>query len=100
MKQNRPWLPTAILAGVAILLAVFAIVVVPRLGEPPQGDGDQPDPIIFFAFHGQDVVRISVTHGFMMAVVERAGAEWRVVEPTASTADRPSSTRTRISSPS
>ena len=87
MKQNRPWLPTAILAGVAVLLAVFAIWVVPQLGEPPQGDGDQPDPIILFAFQGQDVVRMSVTQGFMMAVVERTGLGWQVVSPTAGEAD-------------
>jgi hypothetical protein len=87
VKQNRPWLPTAILVGVAVLLAVFAIWVVPQLGEPPQGDGNQPDPLIFFTFHGEDVVRISVTQGYLMSVVERSGTEWRVVEPTASTAD-------------
>ena len=87
MKQNRPWLPTAILAGVAVLLAAFAIWVVPQLGEPSQGDGDQPATVIFFKFSGEDVVRISVTHGFLMAVVERSGLEWRVVEPTASIAD-------------
>jgi hypothetical protein len=87
VKQNKPWLPTAILAGVAVLLAAFAIWVVPQLGEPPQGDKDQPEPIIFFAFQGQDVVRISVTQGFMIAVVERSGLEWRIVEPTASMAD-------------
>lgn len=87
MRQNRPWLPTAILAGVAVLLAAFAIWVIPQLGQPPQGDSNQPTPQILFGFAPSDLVRISVTQGFLMTSVERVGLEWRVVSPTAGEAD-------------
>jgi hypothetical protein len=87
VNQRKPWLPTAILAGVAVLLAAFAIWIVPLLGKPSESDNVQPTPIAFFEFGGGDIVRISVTKGFLMTAVERTGAEWRVTAPTPSEAN-------------
>jgi len=87
VNQRKPWLPTAILGGVAVLLAAFAIWIVPLLGKPAESDNVQPTPIAFFEFGGGDIVRISVTKGFLMTTVERTGAEWRVTAPTPSEAN-------------
>ena len=69
MNQRKPWLPTAILGGIAVLLAAFAIWIVPLLGKPSESDNVQPTPIAFFEFGGGDIVRISVTKGFLMTTV-------------------------------
>jgi hypothetical protein len=87
MKQPRPWLPTAILLGVAVLLAIFSILIVPKLGAPRQSDSDQPTPVVFFEFIASDIVEISVTQGFLMTTVERVGSEWRIASPAAGAAD-------------
>jgi hypothetical protein len=87
VNQRKPWLPTAILGGIAVLLAAFAIWIVPLLGKPSESDNVQPTPIAFFEFGGGDIVRISVTKGFLMTTVERTGAEWRVTAPTPSEAN-------------
>lgn len=87
-KQHRPWLPTAIMAGVAVLLLAFSIWLAPRLSEILPKDSDQPEPIVFFEFTAEDIVRISVTQGFLRTIVERVGAtEWRIMSPTADMAD-------------
>jgi hypothetical protein len=87
-KQHRPWLPTAIMAGVAVLLLAFSIWLAPRLSEILPKDGDQAEPIVFFDFTAEDIVQISVTQGFLRTIVERVGAtEWRIVSPTADMAD-------------
>jgi hypothetical protein len=87
-KERRPWLPTVILLGVAALVIAFSIWIVPLLGEPPEL-GAQPTLALLWEFTSADLVKISVTKGFQMTVVERdpTGMAWRVAMPAPGDAD-------------
>ena len=89
MTQRKPWLPTVIILGIALLLVAFSIWIVPLLNKPSQPGGDDAPapPVVFFNFQGIDIVCISVTKGYLMTSVERQGTTWAVTAPAEEEAD-------------
>lgn len=86
MNQRKPWLPTVILLGVAILVIAFSIWIVPLLEKPPEG-GAQPTLAPLWEFDSSDLVQITVVKGLQTTTVERSGMAWQVVAPAPGEAD-------------
>jgi hypothetical protein len=86
VNQRKPWLPTAILAGVAILVIAFSIWIVPLLQKPPETEA-QPTPVPLWTFNSSELVLITVVKGSQMTTVERTGMAWQVVAPAPGEAD-------------
>lgn len=86
MNQRKPWLPTVILAGVAVLVIAFSIWIVPLLQKPPESSA-QPTPIPLWEFSSSDLVSITVVKGLQTTIVERSGMAWQVVAPAPGEAD-------------
>jgi hypothetical protein len=88
IKQYRPWLPTAILVGIATVIIAFSIWIVPLLGKPAE-PGTVPTLAPLWGFNSVDLVRITVARGLQTTTVERepASMTWRVVAPMPGNAD-------------
>ncbi|MFL7795073.1 MAG: DUF4340 domain-containing protein [Anaerolineae bacterium] len=86
MNQRKPWLPTVILAGIAILVIAFSIWIVPLLQKPPESEA-QPTPVPLWEFNSSELVLITVVKDFQTTTVERSGMAWQVVAPTPGEAD-------------
>ena len=71
MNQHKPWLPTVILAGIAILVIAFSIWIVPLLQKPPEAEA-QPTPIPLWEFDSSELVLITVVKDLQMTTVERS----------------------------
>jgi hypothetical protein len=86
VNQRKPWLPTVILLGVAVLVIAFSIWIVPLLEKPPEG-GAQPTFAPLWEFDSSDLVRITVVKGLQTTTIERSGMAWQVVAPAPGEAD-------------
>ncbi len=86
MSKRRPWVTTAALLGILILLAAYVFLVEVKREPPPEEDA-LPTPAPLWEFSGRDVIGITVTRGERRTAVERAGDEWRMTAPTVGQAD-------------
>lgn len=86
MNQRKPWLPTVIMGGIAILVIAFSIWIVPLLQKPPESS-TLPTPIPLWEFSSSDLVSITVVKGLQTTIVERSGMAWQVVAPAPGEAD-------------
>ncbi|MBN1978521.1 MAG: DUF4340 domain-containing protein [Anaerolineae bacterium] len=86
MNQRKPWLPTVIMGGIAVLVIAFSIWIVPLLQKPPESSA-QPTSTPLWDFSSSDLVSITVVKGLQTTTVERSGMAWQVVAPMPGEAD-------------
>lgn len=86
MNQRKPWLPTVIMAGAAVLVIAFSIWIVPLLQKPPESS-IQSTTVSLWEFSSSDLVSITVVKGLQTTIVERTGMAWQVVAPAPGEAD-------------
>jgi hypothetical protein len=87
VNQRKPWLPTVIMGGIAVLVIAFSIWIVPLLQKPPESSSAQQTLVPLWEFNSSDLVSITVVKGMQMTVVERSGMAWQVVAPAPGEAD-------------